>query len=113
MGVICRFSQEFPKHFQSTASGVTKSNKDLSGINEQWKSQKTNSHCWAEVVNPNQGCNEVGSEVREERDQGEVAKQNKTKQKNLLNSSQNQRLKRLKAKVREKSNQSFYMLSIY
>lgn len=109
--MICRFSQEFPKHFQTTASGVTKSNKDLGGINEQWKSQKTSSHCWAEVVNPNPGCNEVGSEVREERDQGEVAKQNKTQK--PIKFKPKSGSKRLKAKVREKSNQSFYMFSIY
>lgn len=47
------------------------------------------------MVNPNHGCNEAGSEVREETDQGEIAKQNKTKRntRNLLNSSQNQEVR--------------------
>lgn len=60
-------------------------------MNEQWKSQESGSQGWNDVVNANHGCNEVGNEIREERDQGEVAKQNK--QKNLLNSSQNQKVR--------------------
>ena len=62
-------------------------------MNEQCKSQETGSYCWAEVVNPNHGCNEVESKVREERDQNKIAKQNKKQNKNLLNSRQKQEVR--------------------